>query len=136
MLVCVCIRCLSCSCSRVSFHVCHMFCGVCSEIDDGKDLPRELLEYLYNSMVSSEIKMLHSAPPAGAGDKGAYTALRSYRRNRHRHRSVSIVLAVVVSTPPATPSIIHVLPAHMSCQVTPRALPCLRWSPTPRSSLR
>ena len=31
------------------------------EIDNGKDLPRELLEYLYNSVVSNEIKMLQHA---------------------------------------------------------------------------
>ena len=38
------------------------------EIDGGKDLPREVLEYLYHSIVSNEIKMLqHATAP---GDKG------------------------------------------------------------------
>jgi hypothetical protein len=99
-LVCVCVHTMHKPLLLSCIISCMPFCGVCSEIDDGKDLPRELLEYLYNSMVSSEIKMLHSAPPAGAGDKGAFTTLRSYRQRhrRHRHRSVSIVLAVVVPT--------------------------------------
>jgi hypothetical protein len=41
-----------------------------SGIDTGeKDLPHELLEYLYNSMVTTEIKMLQG--PSGSTEKSA-----------------------------------------------------------------
>ena len=49
--------------------------SIASEIDGGKDLPRELLEYLYTSTVTHEIKMLHGGGGSPSTGKGVCEAV-------------------------------------------------------------
>jgi hypothetical protein len=65
-----------CACTRARSCVAMAkYCGLvpCRGIDDGeKDLPKELLEYLYKSIVGHEIKMLQGA--SAAAEKGTSCA--------------------------------------------------------------
>ena len=43
----------------------------------GKDLPKELLEYLYTSMVTNEIKMLQGMAPSATTEKSKGAVMRT-----------------------------------------------------------
>ena len=48
--------------------------SLCSGVDHGSDLPRAFLEYLYDSIVTNEIRMLSKAPGAAPPGSGAAPA--------------------------------------------------------------